>query len=221
MPDQPALERLRAAIAASEKRAIVEAVQEALDAGVPPSDILDGGLSPGMRELGERFARYEIYLPEMVLAAEGWEQAMKLLEPRLLASGTARKTAGRVVIGTVSGDIHSIGKNIVGAMLKMGGFEVHDLGVNVPASQFVTRAEELDADLIAVSALMTTTMPQQKAVIEHLQARGVRARRRVIVGGACTTQEWADSIGADGWGRTAGDAVPLALRLVAQKGGAT
>jgi len=124
---------------------------------------------------------------------------------------------GKVVIGTVKGDIHSIGKNIVGAMLKMNGFEVFDLGVDVAASAFVTKAEEVGADIIAASALMSTTIPQQKNIIEHLEARGARAKYRFLVGGGSTTQEWADSIGADGYGRTAGDAATLALKALSQK----
>ena len=121
---------------------------------------------------------------------------------------------GRVVIGTVKGDIHSIGKNIVAAMLKMSGFEVFDLRVDVAASAFVMKAEEVGADIIAASALMSTTTPQQKEIIEHLKARGVRDKYCVLVGGGSTSQEWADSIGADGYGRTAGDAVALALKAV-------
>ncbi len=170
-----------------------------------------------MKEVGDRFARYEIYLPEMMMAAEAWESAMKILEPKLLESGEERKKVGKVVIGTVKGDIHSIGKNIVGAMLKMNGFEVFDLGVDIAASAFVTKAEEVGADIIAASALMSTTIPQQKNIIEHLEARGARGNYRFLVGGGSTTQEWADSIGADGYGRTAGDAVTLALKALSQK----
>jgi trimethylamine corrinoid protein len=121
-----------------------------------------------------------------------------------------------VVIGTVSGDVHSIGKNIVAAMLKMSGFEVIDLGVDVAASAFVLKAEEAGADIIAASALMSTTMPQQKNVIEHLRARGVRDKYAVLIGGGSTSQEWADSIGADGYGRTAGDASTLALKAMSR-----
>ena len=124
---------------------------------------------------------------------------------------------GRVVIGTVKGDIHSIGKNIVAVMLKMNGFEVFDLGNDVTPSTFVTKAEEVGADVIAASALMATTLPQQKTIVEHLQVRGERERYCVLVGGGCTTQEWANSIGADGYGKTAADAVDLALKAVISK----
>jgi len=206
------LEPLGAAIIAGDKDNLQKAIDAALNEGISPSDIIEQGMSPGMKEVGERFARYEIYLPEMMMAAEAWENAMKILEPKLLESGEKRKKVGSVVIGTVKGDIHSIGKNIVGAMLKMNGFEVFDLGVDVAASAFVTKAEEVGADIIAASALMSTTIPQQKSIIEHLEARGTRSKYCFLVGGGSTSQEWADSIGADGYGRTAGDAAMLALK---------
>ena len=217
MTDKAIFEQLYNAIIAGDTGGLGQVVGEALKEGIKPSDIIEKGMSPGMKEVGDRFARYEIYLPEMMMAAEAWESAMKILEPKLLESGEERKKAGKVVIGTVKGDIHSIGKNIVGAMLKMNGFEVFDLGVDIAASAFVTKAEEVGADIIAASALMSTTIPQQKNIIEHLEARGARGNYRFLVGGGSTTQEWADSIGADGYGRTAGDAVTLALKALSQK----
>ncbi len=210
-------EQLNGAIITGDKSGLEKLVGDALKEGITPSDIIEKGMSPGMKEVGERFARYEIYLPEMMMAAEAWEGAMQILEPKLLESGGERKKAGRVVIGTVKGDIHSIGKNIVGALLKMSGFEVFDLGVDVAASAFVNKAEEVGADIIAASALMSTTIPQQKSIIEHLEARGARGKYCLLVGGGSTSQEWADSIGADGYGKTAGDAAALALKAVAQK----
>ena len=210
-------EQLGAAIIEGDGGKTLAAIEEALGGGMAPGEIIEKGLTPGMKEVGERFARYEIYLPEMMMAAEAWEQAMKVLEPELLAGGGERKKAGRVVVGTVSGDVHSIGKNIVAAMLKMNGFEVFDIGIDVAASVFVTRAEEVEADIIAASALMSTTMPQQKDIIEHLEARGVRDKYTFLVGGGSTSQEWADSIGADGYGRTAGDAAALAVKVMAAK----
>jgi trimethylamine corrinoid protein len=217
MTDKTIFEQLYNAIIDGDTGGLGQVVGEALKEGIKPSDIIEKGMSPGMKEVGDRFARYEIYLPEMMMAAEAWESAMKILEPKLLESGEERKKVGKVVIGTVKGDIHSIGKNIVGAMLKMNGFEIFDLGVDVAASAFVTKAEEVGADIIAASALMSTTIPQQKNIIEHLEARGARGNYRFLVGGGSTTQEWADSIGADGYGRTAGDAVTLALKAVSQK----
>ena len=217
MSDKSIFEQLNNALIAGDKSGLEQGVGDALKEGITPSDIIEEGMSPGMKEVGERFARYEIYLPEMMMAAEAWEGAMQILEPKLLESGSERKKTGRVVIGTVKGDIHSIGKNIVGALLKMSGFEVFDLGVDVNASAFVTKAEEVGADIIAASALMSTTIPQQKSIIEHIEARGARGKYCVLVGGGSTSQEWADSIGADGYGRTAGDATTLALKAVAQK----
>ena len=214
MSNESIYQRLGAAIITGDKDKLLVAVEDALREGVTASEIIEKGMSPGMKEVGERFTRYEIYLPEMMMAAEAWEQAMKVLEPKLLAAGAERKKVGRVVIGTVKGDIHSIGKNIVAAMLKMSGFEVFDLGVDVAASAFIAKADEVSADIIAASALMSTTMPQQKEIIEHLKARRVRDKYCVLVGGGSTNQEWADSIGADGYGRTAGDAVALALKAV-------
>ena len=217
MSSESIYKKLSAALIAGDKSESLAAVEEALKEGITPSDIIEKGMSPGMKEVGEKFSRYEIYLPEMMMAAEAWEHAMKMLEPKLLAAGGERKPTGRVVIGTVNGDIHSIGKNIVAAMLKMSGFKVFDLGIDVVASSFVTKAEEVGADIIAASALMSTTMPQQKSIIDHLEARGVRDKYCVLVGGGSTTQEWADSIGADGYGRTAGDAASLALKAISKK----
>lgn len=217
MSNVSTFEQLNAAIIAGDKDKLLVAVEGALQEGVTPSDIIEKGMSSGMKKVGERFARYEIYLPELMMAAEAWEHAMKILEPKLLAAGAERKKVGRVVLGTVRGDVHSIGKNIVGAMLKMNGFEVFDLGADVAASAFVTKAEEVGANIIAASALMSTTIPQQKEIIEHLEARGVRDKYCVLVGGGSTSQEWADSIGADGYGRTAGDATALALKALSKK----
>ena len=216
MSNESTHERLSAAIIAGDKDKLLGAVKDALGEGMTPSDIIEKGMSPGMKEVGEKFARYEIYLPEMMMAAEAWEGAMKVLEPKLLETGAESKKVGRVVLGTVKGDVHSVGKNIVGAMLKMSGFEVFDLGVDVAASAFVTKAEEVEANIIAASALMSTTIPQQKSIIEHLEARGVRDKYCVLVGGGSTSQEWADNIGADGYGRTAGDATALALKAVSK-----
>jgi dimethylamine corrinoid protein len=206
--------RLSASVIAGEGEEVVAVVREALEGGMAPLEVIERGLKPGMAEVGEKFRRYEIYLPEMMMAADAWEQAMKVLEPELGAGGESREKVGRVVMGTVRGDIHCLGKDIVVAMLRVNGFEVYDLGVDVAASAFVDKAEEVGADVIGVSALMTTTMPQQRNVIEHLRARGVRDRYFVIVGGGCTNQSWADEIGADAYGETAGDAVMLALKGV-------
>ena len=197
------------AFAESDFDRIPELVQEGLDEGLPARALLDDGLVAGIREVGEMFRRGEVFLPEMMLAAEAWQAGMDVLDP-LLAGQPQVEAKGRVVIGTVKGDIHSLGKNIVSTMLRTAGFDVTDLGVDVPASRFVTAAIDGRADIIAVCALMTTTMPQQKEVLEHLVAAGRRDDFFVMVGGASTTQAWAAQIGADGHGETAADAVALA-----------
>ena len=209
METNPALATIVTAFAEADFDRIPELVQKGLDAGLPARALLDDGLVAGIREVGEMFRRGEVFLPEMMLAAEAWQAGMDVLEP-LLAGEPQVAAKGRVVIGTVKGDIHSLGKNIVSTMLKTAGFELTDLGVDVPASRFVTAAIDGRADIIAVCALMTTTMPQQKEVIEHLVAAGKRKDFFVMVGGASTTQAWADQIGADGHGETAADAVALA-----------
>ncbi|MGD2039209.1 MAG: corrinoid protein [Anaerolineae bacterium] len=204
-------ERVRAAFVRGEFDQIQRLVQEGLDKGVAPATILDDALIPGIREVGEQFRRYEVYLPEMMMAADAWQEGMDLLEPLLASQGQRGEATGKVVLGSVMGDVHSLGKNIVSTMLQTAGFEVVDLGTDVPAFRFVEEAEKAKADIIALSALMTTTMPQQKDVIEYLEARGTRTRYYVMVGGGPTNTEWAEQIGADGYGQTAADAVSLAL----------
>jgi trimethylamine corrinoid protein len=178
-----------------------------LDSGA----ILDDSLIPGIREVGEQFRRNEVSLPEMMMAADAWQEGMGLLEPLLAAQGQRGNTKGKVILGSVTGDVHSLGKNIVGMMLQTAGFEVVDLGIDVPAVRFVEEADKVQADAIALSALMTTTMPQQRDVIEYLETMGGRASYFVMVGGGPTNAEWAEQIGADGHGQTAADAVNLAL----------
>jgi len=217
MANDSIYDQLKVGVIEADTERLLAMIDDALRQDLEPIDIVEKGLTPGMREIGEMFRRYEVYLPEMMMAAETWEQAMQVLDPRIAASTGDRRAVGRVVIGTVKDDIHSLGKNIVITMLKASGFEVLDLGIDVAASTFAIKAEEVDADVIAVSALMTTTMPQQRDVIEHLEARGVRDKFYVLVGGGVTTQGWADEIGADGYGETAGDAVALALDAVAEK----
>ncbi len=194
---------------------IPELVQKGLAAGVEPDILLNDGLVAGIREVGEQFRRGEVYLPEMMLAAEAWQGGMDLLQP-FMARQSSSRAKGTVIIGTVKGDIHSLGKNIVITLLKTAGFEVIDLGVDVLASRFVAQAEEHHADIIAVCALMTTTMPQQRDVVEHLFAAGKREDYFVMVGGACTTPQWAAEIKADAYGETAADAVSLAEAYIGQ-----
>jgi corrinoid protein of di/trimethylamine methyltransferase len=208
------LEQIRAAFVDGEYGEVQPLVQQGLDGGLDPEAVLDEGLIPGIREVGEQFRRYEVYLPEMMMAADAWQEGMDLLEPLLAAQGQRGGAKGRVILGSVMGDVHSLGKNIVATMLQAAGLKVIDLGIDVPAVRFVEEAEKTGADIVALSALMTTTMPQQRDVIEYLEARGSRARYFVMVGGGPTNAEWAGEIGADGYGQTAADAVNLALKYM-------
>ncbi len=188
--------------------------QQALDAGVDPLVAIDDGYVPGLRYVGDQFAAGEMFLPEMMLAARAMQQAVKVLEPEMARRSTQRRVLGRVVIGTVQGDIHEIGKNLVAMMLQASGFEVHDLGVDVPVERFAEKAREVDADVVGVSALLTTTMTGQRAVVQALRDAGLHPRVRIMVGGAPVTRGWAEEIGADGYSEDAVGAVALARQLV-------
>jgi len=195
--------------------------QQALDAGVPPLDAIEQGFVPGLSYVGEQFGAGELYLPDMMLAARAMQKAVDVLEPEMQRRSTVRAISGRVVIGTVKGDIHEIGKNLVGMMLSTSGFEVHDLGVDVSPEQFAAAAREHDADVVGVSALLTTTMGGQRTVVEAIAAAGLRPKCRVIVGGAPTSAQWAAEIGADGYSEDAIGAVALVKRLLAGEAVAT
>jgi len=188
--------------------------QQVLDTGLPPLAAIDNGLVPGLSFVGEEFGKGELFLPDMMLAARAMQKALAILEPELQAQATQRHVVGRVVIGTVKGDIHEIGKNLVGMMLSTSGFEVHDLGVDVAPDRFVEAAKEHNADIVGVSALLTTTMAGQRTVVEALRAAGLRENVKVIVGGAPASESWATEIGADGYSEDAIGAVALARRLM-------
>jgi 5-methyltetrahydrofolate--homocysteine methyltransferase len=185
--------------------------QEAVDEGLSPDTILEEGLTAGMDVIGKRFKANEIYVPEVLIAARAMHAGMDILKPLLTAAGS--KSAGTVVIGTVKGDLHDIGKNLVSMMLQGGGFNVVDIGIDVEASEFVESAQKEDADIIALSALLTTTMPQMKTVIEALNEAGVKSR--TMIGGAPVTEDYANEIGASGYAPDAASAVDLARELVA------
>jgi corrinoid protein of di/trimethylamine methyltransferase len=172
-----------------------------------------------MQKVGDRFARLEIFLPEMMQAGQAMAAAMRILGPTLSQSAAAAQVAkkGKVVLGTVKGDLHEIGKNIVKLMLETTGFEVKDLGYDVDPLNFIKEAETTGADFIAASALMTTTMPHQKEIIDLLKDRGLRSKYKVVIGGAPTTQEWADKIGADLYCYDAGSAPKLMAKLLGKK----
>ncbi len=204
------LAALTAAVETGDRKAAAELTQVALDEGTDPKTILDA-MSAAMDVIGKQFQEGELFVPEMLIAARAMKAGTELLEPALLAAGV--KPEFRAVIGTVEGDLHDIGKNLVGMMWKGGGIEVIDLGVNVPAARFVEAAVEHDAHLIGLSALLTTTMPHMRDVVEAVRAAGLGAR--VLIGGAPVTPEFAAQIGADGCAPDAGSAVDLARGLLA------
>lgn len=205
--------RIKDSLVAGEPEVTVALAGEALAAGYAPLAIIKEALVAGMNEVGDKFACGEFFLPELVVAAEGMQQAMELLEPHLLASGE-KIEAGRVVLGTVKGDIHAIGKSLVGTMLTANGFKVYDLGVDVPREKFLEAVVDNQADILGLSALLTTTMLEQKVIIEALENAGLRGKVKVMVGGAPVSQSWAQEIGADGYAEDAMGAVQLARRLL-------
>jgi corrinoid protein of di/trimethylamine methyltransferase len=205
---------LQQAIIVGDEEKARAAAQKCLDAGISPLEAVETGLRDGLRIVGEQFERLEVFLPEMIMAAEAGNGVMEVLEPAMTASGQDIGVPGTVIVGTAKGDIHTIGKNILTMLLKLAGFRVYDLGEDVSASTFLEEARKLKADIIAISALMTSTMPGQRDVINLLRDVGEREKYAVMVGGAPVTQEWADKIGADGYSETASGAVKLALKLV-------
>jgi corrinoid protein of di/trimethylamine methyltransferase len=209
------LAKITDSLVAGDPDAAVEGTRRALAAGVEPLTIIENGLVPGMRIVGDKYATGEYFLPNLIVSASGMKQAMAVLEPELKARRQQLKSAGTVVMGTVRGDIHEIGKSLVATMLSANGFEVHDLGVDVAIDHFVNTVRDTKANLVGLSALLTTTMHGQKDVIEALGKAGLRGQVKVMVGGAPVTRKWADEIGADGWAQDAVSAVDLATRLAA------
>jgi corrinoid protein of di/trimethylamine methyltransferase len=191
--------------------------EQALAAGMEPLKIIREGLMPGMNTVGEYFANGDYFLPDLIIAADGMKRAMELLEPELRARQQVLESPGTVVMGTVKGDIHEIGKSLVATMLSANGFKVYDLGVDVTIAAFVDKIKETNANLVGLSALLTTTMTMQREVIKTLVAEGLRDQVKVMVGGAPVTRGWAEEIGADGYAEDAMGAVALAKRLVSEE----
>ncbi len=186
-----------------------------LDKGMDVLEVIENGFVAGIREVGRLWEEGELFLPELVIGADAMKKAMDVLQPSLEGGEGGRDSFGHVVIGTIEGDIHDIGKTLVATMLAANGFEVTDLGADVPVAKFIETAEEKGADWIAISALLTTTMPGQKKVIEQLKAKSLHGNVRVMVGGAPCSAEWASEIGADGY---AGDAVAAVALAKGQAG---
>lgn len=212
MSDNEQLNAIVNAVVEGEAEDAVVATQKALDAKVDPLVILNTGLMSGADEVGKRFERFEYFLPELMLAGRALKSAMEIVKPVLLEkyADAADQARGKVVAATVQTDIHDIGKNIVSSMLTASGFEVTDMGVDVPIKSIIDKAEETGADIICLSALLTTSMPFMKDLIQLLEARNLREKYIVLVGGASVTDTWARAIGADGTAKNAADAVKLA-----------
>ncbi|MEJ5368665.1 MAG: corrinoid protein [Bryobacteraceae bacterium] len=205
------LQKLYDAVLNGDQKTAVAVTQEALAEGCDPMELITKHMVPAMDEVGRRFECEEYFVPELLLSARAMKGALELLRPLLAASGA--EPAGRVVIGTVKGDLHDIGKNLVASMLEGGGFEVIDLGADVPPERFIEAVRENNARIVALSALLTVTMPSMRKTIEALEKAGMRQQVKVMVGGAPVTAQFAAEIGADGYGENATAAVALARRF--------
>ncbi len=206
-----AVARLKEAVMNYEMETIADLAKQSLKDGVDPLVAIEKGLAEGIKTVGERFGRGEIFLPELVMGAEAMKSALAVLEPAV-PKGQHRASAGKVVIGTVQDDIHEIGKNLVSTLLASNGFEVIDLGVNVPSAEFVKKADEHKPHIVAMSALMTTTMPRMKEVIEPMKRKDKKVK--ALVGGAPVTDTYAKEIGAEGYSGDASGAVDVAKRMM-------
>lgn len=207
------MDEIKRAIIQGEEDLAVDLVKEALSGGDSAQSILQDALIQSMNEIGHLWNQEEIFLPEVIGSAQIFQKAASYLEPYLIADGSQEKL-GTIVLGTVHGDLHNLGKNLVAVMLRTAGFNVIDLGVNVTGEKFIEEAKKHNAQIIALSALLTTTMVEQKLLIEILIEEGCRNQFKVIVGGAPISSKWAEEIGADGYARNAGEAVELARKLL-------
>jgi len=204
------LQAIADALIKGDRNTVVEQTQKALDEGVSPEEILDKGLIAGMNVVGERFKKNEVYVPEVLIAARAFKGGSEVLAPQLEASGV--EPAGKLVLGTVKGDLHDIGKNLVAMMMQGGGLEVIDIGVDATPEKFIEAAKESGAQIVAMSALLTTTMPRMPEVIQALKESGLPVK--TMIGGAPVTQSYADEVGADGYAPDAASAVDVALALI-------
>ncbi len=210
---QEDLETLKRALIVADRDLALAAVQRLVDTGTDPTVILESGMAVAMFDLGEMWKRGEVFLPEVVASAEVFKQCNAIVEPILLASKGADDRGALVLMATVKGDLHDLGKNMVGAMLRTSGFEVHDMGKDVAADRIIASIRELNPRIVGLSALLTTTVPYQEVVIKALEREGLRDDVKVMVGGAPVTPEWAEKIGADGYANNAPEAVEIARKL--------
>jgi corrinoid protein of di/trimethylamine methyltransferase len=214
MQENDILEDLKNAVIDGDEDQAEASARQALEASIDPLDAVEKGLAQGMRVVGEQFECDEIYLPELMMAGEAFKAAMAVLDPEIKKQRVQLAGVGTVLLATVKGDLHSIGKNIVATVLETNGFNVVDLGIDKGALEIIEEAQKANVDVIGLSALMSTTMPYQKEVIDALEELNVRDKCRVIVGGGPVTQEWADEIGADGYGKDPIAAVGLLEKLL-------
>ena len=210
--DQNILDRLRIAVIEREFKATEGLARDAIEKGIEPLDILNGALLKGIEVVGRDFKEQEIFLPELIMSVRAYDNAFKAIQPLLIEGSYQAK--GKVAIGTITGDLHDIGKNIVGALIQGNGFDVIDLGVDVKKERFIEAAMEVGVDVIAISALLSTTMNDMRGVLDGMEKEGIRDKFKVIVGGAPITQSFADEIGADGYGEDAQSAVELVKELL-------
>jgi len=193
-----------------------EAAAEALKEKIDPLRAIEDGLVRGIREVGERFGRSELFLADLVMSAEAFKEGVQVLEPELSRRNIKMQTIGTVVLGTVAGDIHSIGKDMVGVLLSAAGFKVCDLGVDVSTEKFIQSARQNNASILGASALLSTSAPEQKKIADAMKGEGIRDRTKLMIGGAAVSEHWAKEVGADGWALSGPEGVELAKQLVAK-----
>jgi 5-methyltetrahydrofolate--homocysteine methyltransferase len=208
------LEKLSKAVIDGDLDAVKLLVKESLKIGMNPLEIVEEGLAKGIRTVGERYGRGEIFLTELLMGAEAMKAGMELINPQIQQQKKGLKRVGLMIIGTVAGDIHDLGKNIVSALFSAHGFDVVDLGVDVPDQKFIEKVKELKPDILGLSALMTSTINKQRDIIELLKSQGIRSKVKVMVGGAAVNEDYAREIGADGYAENANDAVHTAKTLI-------
>jgi len=214
MSKEEILARMGKAIIEGNKDEAEALAKEALEKKMDLIEVIEKGYVPGIQKVGDLWERGEYFLPELITSAECMKSAMNILQPEMEKTQIQTQSKGKVVIGTVEGDIHDIGKNLVSSMLSANGFEVHDLGADVKLERFIEKAEEVDANFICLSALLTTTMLGQKRVVEIMKEKNLSDRIKILVGGAPVNQKWADNIGADGYGENAMVAVKVAQKII-------